>query len=186
MKETSDPMPMKCPGCGGVSFSASPNGNLVCDHCHTAYMPPEQACPVCGTTYEPGARRCPTCGADLVRECPVCGAPNPLLARKCRVCGQRLEILEALFDRVTETRTGWLRQIREEAPTIKTQEEAASQARLAKMWEAERQRRETLAQARAERERQERIIVAVAVASVVLVIIAGLVILVIVAGGPAP
>lgn len=146
----------------------------------------ERVCPLCGAAYEPGARRCPSCGFDLVRECPACGAVNPLLAHKCLVCGQELEILDALFDRVTGTRGGWLRQVHEEAPDIKAQEEAASQARLAEMWAAEERRRETLAQAQAERERQERIIVAVVVAVVAIVIVAVLVTLVIVTRSPAP
>lgn len=186
MKETSDPTPLECPGCGSAYFTASPDGSLICDYCHTAYAPPERACPVCGAAYEPGAHRCPSCGAEMVRECPACGAPNPLLARKCLACGQRLEILEALFERVTGTRGGWLRQVRQEAPAIKAQEEAASQARLAEMWATEARRRETLAQARVEQKRQERTIVAVAIAVVVIVIIAVLVALAIMTSGPAP
>jgi len=186
MKETSDHTPLKCPSCGSASFTVSPDGSLICDYCHAAYSPPERACPVCGAAYDPSARRCPSCGADLVRECPACGAPNPLLARKCLACGQRLEILEALFDRVTGTRADWLRQVHEEAPTIKAREETASQARLAEMWVTEEHRRETLAQAQAERERQERIIIAVVVAIVTLVIIAVLVTLAIVTRSPTP
>ncbi len=186
MKEHPHPERLKCPCCGSVSFTASPDGSLVYDYCHTAYAPPERACPVCGAAYEPGAHRCPSCGAELVRECPACGAPNPLLARKCLACGQRLEILEALFDRVTGTRADWLRQVGEEAPAIKVQEEAASQTRLAEMWSSEARRRETLAQAQVEQKRQERFIVAVAIAVAVIIIIAVLVALAIMPRGPAP
>lgn len=131
----------------------------------------ERTCHFCGTVYEPDARHCSSCGADLVRECPACGAPNPLVARKCLVCGQEMEILESLFSRVTGTRTDWLRQVREEAPDIKAQQETASQARLAEMWAAEVRRREDLARAQAERDRQQRIIVTVTVAIVAIVIV---------------
>jgi len=90
-----------------------------------------------------------------------------------------MEILESLFARVTETRAGWLRHVREEAPAIRAQQEVASQARLAEMWAAEDRRREDLRRARAERDRQQRIIVTVTVAVVALVVVAVLVALVI-------
>ncbi|MDY6875520.1 MAG: zinc ribbon domain-containing protein [Chloroflexota bacterium] len=180
------PTPLECPGCGSASFTAGHDGRLICNYCHVVYVPPEQVCPVCGAAYEPDAHRCPSCGAEMVRECPNCGAPNSLLARQCRACGQRLEILDTLFDRVTGTRADWLHQVREEAPTIKAQEEAASQARLAEMWVTEEHRRETLAQAQGEQKRQERFIITVAIALVVIVIFAGLVALAIMTRGPAP
>ncbi len=135
----------------------------------------ERTCYFCGAVYEPDALHCSSCGADLVRECPACGAPNPLVARKCLVCGQEMEILESLFSRVTGTRTDWLRQVREEAPGVKAQQEAASQVRLAEMWSAEVRRREDLARAQAERDRQQRIIITVTVAIVAIVIVVVLV-----------
>jgi ribosomal protein L40E len=131
----------------------------------------EQTCPFCGAVHEPGARTCPSCDADLFRECPTCGASNPVIARQCLTCGQEMEILEALFARVTGTRAEWLRQVREEAPAVKAQEEAASQARLAEMWAAEKRRREDMARVRAERDRQQRILVTVTVAVVVVVVV---------------
>lgn len=179
MGENSSTMRLECPGCGSSFFTTGPDGGLVCDYCHAAYAPPERACLVCGAAYEPDALRCPSCGADLVRECPACGAANSLVTGKCLVCGQEMEILDPLFARVTGTQGDWLRQVREEASTIKARQEAASKARLSGMWAAEMHRREALAQARAERDRQQRIIVAITVAIVVFVIIAVLVALVI-------
>ncbi|MFQ6100476.1 MAG: zinc ribbon domain-containing protein [Anaerolineae bacterium] len=178
MAKNSQPERLECPGCGSSSFTASPDGSLVCDYCHTAYVLPGRACPVCGAVYEPDARHCPACGADLVRECPACGTPNPAVARKCAACGQEMEILESLFARVTGTRAGWLREIREEAPAIKAQQEATSRARLADMWAADARRREALARAQAERDRQQRIMWNVAL--VVLIIVVVLIILAIV------
>jgi len=179
MKENSHSAQPECQGCGGSSFTVSPSGGLVCDYCHTVYVLPERACPVCGAACEPDARHCPSCGADLVRACPACGALNPSVAHKCPVCGQEMEILGPLFTRVTATRADWLRQVREEAPAVKAQQEEGSRARLAEMWATEARRREALAQAQAERDRQQRTIVTVTVAIVVFVIVAVLVVLVI-------
>jgi t-SNARE complex subunit (syntaxin) len=95
-----------------------------------------------------------------------------------------MEILDSLFARVTGTRAEWLRQVREEAPSMKAQEEEASKARLADMWAAERRRREALAQSRAERDRQQRIIIAVTAAIIVLVIIVILIVLAIMTSSP--
>jgi t-SNARE complex subunit (syntaxin) len=80
-------------------------------------------------------------------------------------------ILGPLFSRVTTTRDDWLRQVREEAPTLKAQQEAASEAHLEEMWAVERHRRETLARARAERDRQQRLIIALASIIVIAVVI---------------
>lgn len=98
-------------------------------------------------------------------------------------------ILGSLFNRVTTTRDDWLKQVREEAPTLKAQQEAASEAHLGEMWAIERHRRETLAHARAERDRQQRFIIAVAsilVAAVVITIIIAVVVLLTRTPGPSP
>jgi hypothetical protein len=178
---------LECPGCGSSSFTPNPDGSLSCDYCRSAYILPGHACPECGAACDPGARYCPTCGADLVRTCRACGALNPRSARRCMACGQELGTLEALFARVTGERADWLRQVREQAPAIKDQEELASQVRLAEMRAAEGGRREVLAQARAERDRQQRIIVAATVAVVAIVIVVALIAFVItVSGTPSP
>lgn len=169
----------ECPGCGSSSFTANPHGSPICDYCNAVYVPPERTCSVCGAAYDPGARRCPACGTDLLRKCPACSALNPSVVDRCLVCGQEMGILESLFDRVTRKRGDWLNYAREEAPTVKAQQEAASEARLAEMWAAERRRREALAQARAERDRQQRIIVATTVVIVAVVVVVAIVALVI-------
>jgi t-SNARE complex subunit (syntaxin) len=79
-------------------------------------------------------------------------------------------MLETLFTRVTGDVADWLREQRDQAPALKAQQEAASQARLAAMWAAEARRQEALAEAQAERDRQQRVMWIVAV--VVLVIFA--------------
>jgi predicted amidophosphoribosyltransferase len=162
---------LECPGCGSSSFTPNPDGSLSCDYCHSAYVLSGHVCPECGAACDPDARHCPACGAELVRTCQACGALNPRSARRCMACGQELEMLEALFARVTGETADWLRQVREQAPTIKAQEELASQARLAEMRAVDARRREALARARAERDRQQRIIVTVTVAVVAVVIV---------------
>jgi len=92
-------------------------------------------------------------------------------------------MLEALFARATGATADWLQQQRDAAPAIKAQEEAASQARLAKMWAAEERRREELARAQAERDRQQGIIVAVTVAIVALLVIAVIIVVAITTSG---
>jgi len=122
-------------------------------------------------------------------ECPNCGsssfATNPDGSVMCNYCHAVYEppggqVLDQLFERVTTTRTDWLRQVREEASAIKAQDEAASQARLAEMWATDERRREAIAQARAERDRQQRVMWSVAL--VVIVIFVVLVIVAIVIG----
>jgi len=90
--------------------------------------------------------------------------------------------LDSLFARITGSRADWLREAREESEAIKSQEEEASQSRLADMWAVEERRREALAQARAERDRQQRILVTVAVSIFALILLGLLVALVVTVG----
>ncbi|MEE8390864.1 MAG: zinc ribbon domain-containing protein [Anaerolineae bacterium] len=181
----SDSAQLKCSKCGALSFTASPDGNLVCDRCHTVYAPLERVCPDCGTPYAPDDRRCVSCGTDLLHECLSCGALNPLAVLQCQACGQNIGVLGSLFDRVTGTRGDWLNQVRESAPAIKAQQEAASEAQLAEMWAVERRRREALARAQAERDRQQRFIFT-ALGIVVAIIIVGTLVAVVISLTRAP
>lgn len=176
METSRNPIRWRCSGCGSPSFSVEPEGNLLrCAYCHTAYPLQEMVCPQCGTPYISGSAYCPSCGFDLVRECRACGAANPYSARVCRICGQNLDILDAVIARAAKQRAEWLREVREEAARIKALEEEASQARMAEMWEAEKQRLEELARARAERDRQQRIIMAIAIGAVALFLLIALI-----------
>jgi len=85
-------------------------------------------------------------------------------------------MLEALFARATLATADWLQQQRDKAPAIKAQQEAASQARLAKMWAVEERRREELARAQSERDRQQGIIITATVVIVAVLVIAALVV----------
>jgi hypothetical protein len=140
-------------------FAIGPDGSLVCDHCDATYVLQKRTCPTCRNPCDVEARFCSHCGADLPAE----------------VGEQDGDVLDSLFDRITGERTDWLRRRRDEAPSIKKQEEKASQARLARMWADEADRREALARAMIERDRQARImtyvIAGIIIAAIVLLVV---------------
>ena len=166
---------LECSSCGGNSFVPDPKGTMICEYCHTVYVSPENACPECGALCDSQARYCPACGADLIHECRSCGTPNPHSADKCTECGQDLSMLDVLFARASQQRSDWLDQVREEAPVVKAQQEAASQAQMAELWAIERQRRQALTEAQAARDREHRIMFT-ALGVVVAIIVIGMLI----------
>ena len=153
MKETftSD---IACPNCGHTSLTPQSGGILVCDNCQASYALPE-------------------------RECPSCGAQNPLQAHQCLACGQELDIVDAMFSRLTSSTGDQLRRVREGGVSAKAREEAASEARLAEMWAEEERRRQELAQARAERERQERVMINIALGVVAFIVLVAIIVAVV-------
>lgn len=84
-------------------------------------------------------------------------------------------MLDVLFARASMQRADWLREVREEASTVKAQQEAASEAQLAEMWAVERQRRRALAEAQAERDREHRIMFTVLGVVIAIIVIGVLV-----------
>jgi type IV secretory pathway component VirB8 len=87
-----------------------------------------------------------------------------------------------MFARLTRSTPDQLRRVRQTGATIKAKEEAASEARLAKMWAEEERRREELAHARAERARQERLAVAVALGVGAIVVVIAIIVAIITTG----
>jgi hypothetical protein len=87
-----------------------------------------------------------------------------------------------MFARLTRSTTDQLRRAREVGAEIKAREEAASEARLARMWVEEDRRQAELARARAERQRQERLMVTVAVGVVAIVIVVTIIVVIIISG----
>ncbi len=156
-----DGLGFTCAGCGGQTFTAGPDNVPLCVYCYRPYFPPAPICPACGLPCRISDYQCPRCGAEISRPCPHCGALNPPETTTCLVCRQEVGVLGPLFERVVRRRGDWLDETRTEAERIKAQEEAASQARMAQMWEIEERRLEALARARAERERQHRILWAI-------------------------
>ncbi len=104
-------------------------------------------------------------------ECLNCGRLNPVDASHCAACGQALGVLDSLFERVTGSRSDWLQELRDQAPVLKAQQEAVSQAQMAEMWAVEERRYAALARAQAERDRQQRVLVGVTVVVFVFVIL---------------
>lgn len=159
--------PTRCSGCRSTSFTAGPDGVVVCDYCGSARAERELECPRCGSPQATEADGlCLSCGAVLARECPVCGVLNPTAARECVACGQTLVATDALFDRLTTRAPDQLRRIRETGAAIKTEEESASRARAAQMWADERAQREAWERVQAERDRRDRLILTVVIALV--------------------
>lgn len=176
---------ISCPGCGSTSFTADSDRLPICEYCQVAYGAHGVQCDRCGTGHELPARRCPTCGAELFRECPVCGTLNPLQAAQCLVCQQTLDAVDQMFARLTRSTTAQLRRTRELGADIKDLEEAASEARLAKMWAAEEEMQAELARARAECQRQERLMITVAIGVAAIIVITAILAAIVLGGDAA-
>ena len=147
-----------CRACGGTSFGVGIGQDDVphCDYCGQALVAFSGRCPRCDTENTGDARTCEACGALLTLPCPACGALNPLETSTCVVCSQTLATVDALFQRITTKTEEQLRRARDKGQRIKVQEEAASRARVARMWAEEEREREALEEARARRRRQDR------------------------------
>jgi type VI protein secretion system component VasF len=94
-------------------------------------------------------------------------------------CGQALDIVDAMFNRLTSSTVDQLHRVREGGMSAKAREEEASEDRLAEMWAEEERRRQALAQARAERERQERVMINVALGVVAFIVLVAIVVAVV-------
>lgn len=178
--ERASSAPVRCSGCDSASFTAGVDGIPVCEYCHVPYTPPRRQCATCGAPYEPGAASCPSCGAKLVRQCPICGAVNPLEMSRCLVCHRTLDVTEEMFARLTRSTPDQLRRARKIGAEVKARQEAASDARLEKLWAKEERRQTRLARARAEQQRQERLVVTVALGVVAVVMVVAIALAVII------
>jgi hypothetical protein len=107
-------------------------------------------------------------------------------AAKCLVCQQTLDAIDQMFARLTRSTAAQLRNTRELGADVKALEEAASEARLAKMWAEEEARQAELAQARAERQRQERMMITIAIGVVAVIVIAAIVAAILLGSNSAP
>jgi hypothetical protein len=90
-----------------------------------------------------------------------------------------------MFARLTRSTTAQLRRTRELGADIKDLEEAASEARLAKMWAAEEEMQAELARARAERQRQERLMITVAIGVAAIIVITAILAAIVLGGDAA-
>jgi hypothetical protein len=107
-------------------------------------------------------------------------------AAKCLACRQTLDAVDQMFARLTRSTATRLRRTRELGADIKALEEAASEARLAKMWAEEEERQAELARARVERQRQERLMITIAIGVAAIILIAAIIAVIVLGGGAAP
>lgn len=168
---------LACPSCGAPGLEPrQPDGALVCKFCGHEYSTHGRVpCPHCDTLNDPHADFCAQCGKKLKRSCPACGFENWAGAEFCSQCGRDLDTLEIITSRYAQGFKDTLQQQRQQAGSLKAGEEAASQKRLAVMWEKERQRQAEMAKDRSRQKAQQNmlLIMAVLVGAAVLCALAG-------------
>ncbi len=145
-----------CSNCGSAALRVGADGRVACERCGAEHAPPRSVCAACGQVNADGARFCSGCGEGLTYACRVCGADNWSGAEACANCGRRLDLLEAVGQGMTDGLRRRLEEQRAGVNALKQEEERASQARLAKLWAADNERRERLAEAAARQAAQDK------------------------------
>ena len=148
----------QCPDCGKGPLKDDKDGTLTCPHCNSKFAHPERVCPRCETINELSARQCVTCGQVLKKVCPQCQTINWVDATLCRQCGASLTVLDQIAARNAESNAEHIQRRQSGMAAIKVETQRASQERLAKMWDQEHQRLETIARNKAKQRRQELVI----------------------------
>jgi len=116
-----------------------------------------------------------------VRVCPFCKQENWAGNESCIGCGRTLDLLEIMIQPASRDTRARLEAQQRQARLLKAQEEQASEARMARLWETERQRVEAIARDTAEIQRRERLVLAGIVFIIAFIVL--LVIGVLVVGG---
>lgn len=165
-----------CPTCGAPGLEAhQPDGFVICKFCGSKFAEDNGvACPHCDSLNAPEADFCPKCGEKLKRSCPACGVANWAGAEYCISCGRDLDLLTYMTQRQTQGFQATLEEQRHMAQTLKEEEEADSQKRLAQLWEVDRRRKEFLAQQTARQQREQNIIL-VTVSALALLVLCGVI-----------
>lgn len=134
---------------------------------------PGHVCPNCDTLNEESASFCRKCGIALTRRCSYCDTVNWIDAEHCVQCGAALDILEYIIQRDNLGVAGRLNLQMDEGGEIKALETAASQARMERMLEEEREMHEALRLRLIEQKAQEKkaLTIALSVAGGLLLII---------------
>ncbi|GEM_PF-2047114 len=117
---------------------------------------PGHVCPYCETLNDQDASFCRKCGVALTRHCPYCDTVNWIDDEHCVQCGAALDILEWIIRRDNLGVAGRLNEQMDAAGQIKAVETAASQARMERMLEEEREMREALRLRLIEQKAQEK------------------------------
>ena len=159
---------VECPNCGAPvaslplpSAAGAPGEALFhCHFCGTQVDLNRALCPQCALLNHEGERSCGRCGAQIVRVCPFCKQENWAGNESCIGCGRTLDLLEIMIQPASRDTRARLEAQQRQARLLKAQEEQASEARMARLWETERQRVEAIARDTAEKQRRERLVLA--------------------------
>ena len=146
---------LKCPHCGGTTFTDYGDGLIACQRCYTQFDLNQQQCPLCGFLLAEGVVICTRCGTDLRGE------------------GAQRIIRERLM-----TTADWRRARLSQVQRVKAEAEEASQRRLEAWWEEDRKRREAERQQELARQRHRRNVLAIwGLIVVVIVLLIALIVL---------
>ena len=151
---------MTCPVCGTTLELDNAAVVLTCLACKTTLHLRDRLCPNCGTYHGQPPVSCSHCGLGMTSRCPACGAQNWTGDDVCQSCGATLDLIGRLTAQADTEQRLQLQMRR--ARAIKAQEEAAANARLARMLEAEEAEREALRQRLEAQQARERKILMVA------------------------
>ena len=121
-----------------------------------------------------GVLKCQYCGSSfrgLPLICPSCGWINTIEAESCPDCSEPLTVITQVISR-QDTSQGprWLARVQSQAEEMKKTEEIASQDRLQKLQEIDRQREDAIANEKARRSKDDRFFL-ILIASVVVIAI---------------
>jgi len=159
---------VECPSCGAPvanlphpSAAGTPGEALFhCRFCGTQVDLNRALCPHCALLNRERERSCGRCGSQIVRVCPFCKQENWAGNESCIQCGRTLDLLEIMIQPASRDTRARLEAQRRQARLLKAQEEHASEARLARLWEMEHQRVEGIARDTGEKQRRERLVLA--------------------------
>ena len=160
---------MTCPVCGTSIDLDNDTVDVTCPGCEATLHLRDRLCPECGTYHSQPPASCSNCGLGMTARCPQCSAQNWTGDTVCQSCGARLDLIARLTAQADTTQR--LQDQMKRAQAIKAKEEAASNARLARMLEEEQAEREALRRRLEAQKAQERkILTIVAVATGILVL----------------
>lgn len=145
---------MTCPVCGTSIELSSDVVDVTCPECETALHLRDRLCPNCGTYHSQPPSSCSTCGLGMTALCPQCGARNWTGDTVCQACSTTLDLIGRLTAQADTSQR--LQDQMTRARAIKAKEEAASNARLARMLEEEQAEREALRRRLEAQKAQER------------------------------
>jgi hypothetical protein len=176
---------LECPNCGAPAadlqlppVQETPGDALFqCRFCGTHIDLSRALCPQCAFLNREGERFCGRCGAQVVRVCPFCKHENWAGNEYCAGCGRTLDLLEVMTQAGSRDTRARLKAQQQQARLIKMREEKDSEARMARFWDMEHERLESVARDTAEKQRRERLLLAGVVFVIAFIVLVALVLL---------